>query len=124
MVLGMHEETADCSELIRHTADAIDDDTLKLLFVSVQQNNMEICIDYALLWVAIHFPWNTYRRLTTIIIRSVARGMQSVRLRSFYHLTMFVDISTAVTCDDKDLKDLLTESLSWFPHIWVCHLID
>jgi hypothetical protein len=56
LVSDMHEEAADCSELIMQTADAIDDDTLKLLFVSVQQNNMEICIYYALVWVAIHFP--------------------------------------------------------------------
>jgi hypothetical protein len=50
----MHEQTADCSELIRQTADAIDDDTLKLLFVSVQQNNLDVCIESALEWVTIY----------------------------------------------------------------------
>ena len=43
----MQKETTDCSELIEKTANAIDDDALKLLFVSVQQNNIGLCIDFA-----------------------------------------------------------------------------
>jgi hypothetical protein len=43
----MHKETASCADLIEKTAHAIDDKTLKLLFVSVQQNNINVCIEYA-----------------------------------------------------------------------------
>jgi hypothetical protein len=43
----MQKESAECSALINETADAIDDDILKLLFVSVQQNNLDLCIQYA-----------------------------------------------------------------------------
>ncbi|PPQ94459.1 hypothetical protein CVT25_000883 [Psilocybe cyanescens] len=35
-------------ELIKQTAASIDDLALKMLFVSVQQNNLKICIEYAI----------------------------------------------------------------------------
>ena len=37
-------------ELIEKTADSLDNDALKRLFVSVQQNNLELCIKYAVKW--------------------------------------------------------------------------
>ena len=37
-----------CVELINKTANVLNDDRLKLLFVSVQQNNIDICIHYAI----------------------------------------------------------------------------
>jgi hypothetical protein len=43
----MDKEATSCSELIERTADAIDDDALKLLFVTVQMNNLELCIRLA-----------------------------------------------------------------------------
>jgi hypothetical protein len=33
-----------CPELSEITADAIDDDTLRELFVSTQMNNLDICV--------------------------------------------------------------------------------
>ena len=33
-------------ELIRHTASSIDNLALKMLFVTVQQNNLEVCIQH------------------------------------------------------------------------------
>ncbi|KAJ6585478.1 hypothetical protein B0H19DRAFT_925856 [Mycena capillaripes] len=44
----MREETSDCKELIEKTADALSDATLKLLFVSVQQNNIDLCIRHVM----------------------------------------------------------------------------
>ncbi|KAJ7189746.1 GTP-binding protein [Mycena pura] len=44
----MRKETSDCNELIEKTANALTDDTLRLLFVSVQQNNINLCIRYAM----------------------------------------------------------------------------
>jgi len=44
----MHDKDTTCLELINETANAIDDDALKLLFVSVQQNNLDICVRFAL----------------------------------------------------------------------------
>ena len=42
---GDHQEQV--KELIKNTASSIDDLALKMLFVTVQQNNLEVCIQYA-----------------------------------------------------------------------------
>ena len=34
--------------LIERTASSLDDTALKILFVSVQQNNIELCVQYAI----------------------------------------------------------------------------
>ncbi|KAF7345921.1 GTP-binding protein [Mycena venus] len=43
----MRKDTNNCNDLIATTAKALNDDTLRLLFVSVQQNNFDVCIEYA-----------------------------------------------------------------------------
>ena len=42
---GDHQEQM--KELIKQTASSIDDLALKMLFVTVQQNNLEVCMQYA-----------------------------------------------------------------------------
>jgi hypothetical protein len=42
---GNHQEQI--GELIKQTAVSIDDLALKMLFVTIQQNNLEVCIEYA-----------------------------------------------------------------------------
>jgi len=42
---GNHQEQV--RELIKQTAASIDNLALKMLFVTVQQNNLEVCIEYA-----------------------------------------------------------------------------
>ena len=42
---GDHQEQI--KELIKNTASTIDDLALKMLFINVQQNNLEVCIQYA-----------------------------------------------------------------------------
>uniref|UniRef100_A0A0W0FT23 Putative small GTP-binding protein domain n=1 Tax=Moniliophthora roreri TaxID=221103 RepID=A0A0W0FT23_MONRR len=42
---GNHQEQV--KELMQKTADSLDNPTLQLLFVSIQQNNLELCIKYA-----------------------------------------------------------------------------
>ena len=42
---GDHQEQI--KEVIEQTASSIDDLALKMLFVTVQQNNLEVCIQYA-----------------------------------------------------------------------------
>ena len=43
---GKHQDQV--KVLIERTASSLDDTALKMLFVSVQQNNIEICIRYAI----------------------------------------------------------------------------
>ena len=45
--IDMREKASDCKELIDKTANALNNDILKLLFVSVQQNNIDTCIRFS-----------------------------------------------------------------------------
>ena len=49
---GLHIETGKQQDqvkvLIEKTASSLDDIALKLLFVSVQQNNIDLCVQYAI----------------------------------------------------------------------------
>ena len=45
---GKHQDQV--KVLIEKTASALDDMALKMLFVSVQQNNVDVCIQYAIQW--------------------------------------------------------------------------
>ncbi|KIM82346.1 hypothetical protein PILCRDRAFT_97521 [Piloderma croceum F 1598] len=51
----MYKLDANCHELTKQTAAVINDDTLQLLFVSTQRNNLELCVEYSikqvLLWM-------------------------------------------------------------------------
>ncbi|KAH8979812.1 hypothetical protein EDB86DRAFT_2859446 [Lactarius hatsudake] len=51
----MHEDDANhqeqVKELIEKTAESLDDLALKILFVSLQQNNLELCVKYAVEYV-------------------------------------------------------------------------
>ena len=44
----MHKEHPDINKLIEKTASALDDNALKLLFISVQRNNIDLCIEAAI----------------------------------------------------------------------------
>ena len=44
--IGKHQDQV--KVLIEKTASSLDDTALKMLFVSVQQNNIELCIQYAI----------------------------------------------------------------------------
>ena len=49
---GNHQEQV--GELIKQTVASIDDLALKMLFITVQQNNLEVCIEYAMNKSVIH----------------------------------------------------------------------
>jgi hypothetical protein len=42
----MHEPGGNCNELIKKTADALSSEELQELFLSTQQNNVELCVEY------------------------------------------------------------------------------
>ena len=44
----MHEPGANCNELIEKTAAALSSEELKRLFLSTQENNVEICLKYGI----------------------------------------------------------------------------
>ena len=44
----MQDPTSDCSELLKETAAALSDDTILKLFLTVQQNDLSLTIEYAI----------------------------------------------------------------------------
>jgi len=46
----MNEPEADCDSLIEQTAATLTNNVLQALFVSTQQNNLRLCIEYGLNW--------------------------------------------------------------------------
>ncbi|KAJ7872255.1 hypothetical protein B0H13DRAFT_1633946 [Mycena leptocephala] len=64
----MQGNSGNCSELIAKTANVLSDDTLKLLFVSVQQNNLDICTRYAVQrLIVISLSQETHSRTFTVL---------------------------------------------------------
>ncbi|KAH9162500.1 era-like GTP-binding protein [Lactarius sanguifluus] len=49
---GNHQEQV--KSLIKKTAESLDDLALKILFVSLQQNNLELCVEYAIKYAPDH----------------------------------------------------------------------
>ncbi|KAG6826939.1 hypothetical protein H0H92_013835 [Tricholoma furcatifolium] len=45
---SMHEEGADCTKLLEVTAEALDDERLKLLFIATQQQSLKLCTVYGI----------------------------------------------------------------------------
>jgi hypothetical protein len=66
---GNHQEQV--GELIKQTAASIDDLALKMLFVTIQQNNLEICIENAINKSVIHSSavFSTYLSISGISSR-------------------------------------------------------
>ena len=44
----MQNSTGDCSELLKKTAATLSDETILHLFLTVQQNNVSLSIEYAI----------------------------------------------------------------------------
>ncbi|KAJ6471429.1 hypothetical protein C8R45DRAFT_1104396 [Mycena sanguinolenta] len=63
----MRMERSSCIELIDKTANALTDDALRLLFVSVQQNNIDLCIYYAVQELLHHTPKNVDTLITDVM---------------------------------------------------------
>lgn len=52
----MDNPDSNCDELTASTAAVIDNDILQVLFVSTQQNNLELCVEYAVRYDGWYFP--------------------------------------------------------------------
>ena len=44
----MHEPGGNCNDLMKKTVDALSSKDLQQLFVSTQQNNLDICVEYGI----------------------------------------------------------------------------
>ena len=95
---GKHQDQV--KELTEKTADSLDDLALKMLFVSVQQNNLELCISYAVKHIGslLDTDTSTFQRMVRIIVVPDRNCCAELTL----------------------LKDFLVQHcLMWFPHSYV-----
>ena len=67
----MYKPDANCHELIKQTAAVINDDTLQLLFVSTQRNNLELCVEYSIKQWVTNAPSRVYMAKLNIPLISV-----------------------------------------------------
>jgi len=77
-------------ELIKQTAASIDDLALKMLFVTIQQNNLEVCIEYAVNRSVVdlcrlHYCFNLF--LFQVYLQEYPNsGTYSMELQRYKHL--------------------------------------
>ena len=108
---GNHQEQV--GELIKQTAASIDDLALKMLFITVQQNNLEVCIEYAVNKSVVQ---SSTVASTYLFISEISSSM----LQQWYIFTWIVGIS-ALKCTK---EELIYKAASWFGHCYfqVCKL--
>ena len=46
-MLGMHRSNEGCDSLLANTASVLSEETLQMLFVSAQETNIALCVNYA-----------------------------------------------------------------------------
>ena len=110
----LHSETGNHQDqvkvLIEKTASSLDDTALKMLFVSVQQNNIDLCVRYAI---------NKYVVFSFFVILG----------NNFFSLTRLMGFLRTVCSSHRNLNDferlnliqntLINFTLSWFGHSYV-----
>jgi hypothetical protein len=100
----MYKVDANCNELTEKTAAAIDSSTLLLLFVSTQQNNLGLCMKYAIKeWVS-----------TTCMLFSVKLNVDITRVLVKHIIAAAASNSSAVL-SPRAQEDIC----EWFPHFVV-----
>ena len=108
---GNHQEQV--GELIKQTAASIDNLALKMLFVTVQQNNLEICIEYAVNMSVVHSS-------TVPLAYPSISGISSSLPWQWYIFPWVV----AIWVLKWTKYDLIFKAASWFGHCYseVCQL--
>ena len=110
----LHSETGNhqgqVKVLIEKTASSLDDTALKMLFVSVQQNNIDLCVQYSI---------NAYVMFSLFVMLG----------NDFFSLAdwiVFYDTVCSRHCNLNDFvrlnliqKILIRHTLSWFGHSYV-----
>jgi hypothetical protein len=97
---GNHQEQV--GELIKQTAASIDNLALKMLFVTIQQNNLEVCIEYAINR-SVRLTIHSFSVASTYL--SIAE-ISSKMPQQWYIFTWIVrDVSAQINKGGLDLQD-------------------
>ena len=113
----LHSETGNHQEQVKvlseKTASSLDDTTLKLLFVSVQQNNIDLCVRYAIdSYVMFNYCLWDLTILMTFFSLTEKIGVYSTVCRHHHYLKDCVRLNS--------IQEVLTRyTLTWFGHSYV-----
>ena len=98
----MHEPGGKCNDLMKQTVDALSNEELQQFFVSTQQNNLDICVEYGI---------------------KVWGGM----ICEIYHIDIIFRMMKATGSGggkylrhERDWANFMTMVLLYFPHCVVC----
>jgi len=95
---------------MKKTADSLDDIALKILFVSVQQNNLELCVTYAVKQYAL----GSFHLIAAEAYSSLSMDSDTMRM-----VCMFRMYDEACIVKDDVKEDLVLGCLQWFRHAYV-----
>ena len=109
----LHNETGNHQDqvkvLIEKTASSLDDTALKMLFVSVQQNNIDLCVRYAI---------NLYVMFSLFVIREWLFSAWPIGSGLMIPSVLVIAILMSVRLNS--IQTTLTRTtLSWFRHSYV-----
>jgi hypothetical protein len=109
--LDLHDDDGDHQDqvkvLLTKTADSLDDIALKILFVSVQQNNLELCLTYAVKQYAFDIPHNITYTNTDSSLNPLKNMV----------CTFLVQMKTILPRFPKE--NVVYRCLQWFGHAYV-----
>ena len=99
----MHMSGADCSGLIEKTTAALSSENLQQLFLSTQQNNIELCVTYGVQrWGTIIFKYTIF-----MILRIMNLSLSKLA-------------KSTIKENNKNWACIMGIVLRYFPHFVVC----
>ena len=104
----MHISGADCSGLIEKTTAALPSENLQQLFLSTQQNNIELCVIYGVQrWGTMIFKYTIFMilRIVNLSLENLAKSRISKE-------------------NKKNWANIMGIVLIYFPHLVVCIWLD
>ena len=118
LIADLHSETGNHQEqvkvLIEKTASSLDNTALKMLFVSVQQNNIDLCVQYAI---------NAYVMFSLFMIWEWLFSAWLARLASIILSVLVPAIQMTVRLNLIQEK-LIWCTLTWFGHSYVSGILN
>ena len=101
----MHEPGASCNDLIEKTTAALSSENLQQLFLSTQQNNIELCVIYGVKrWGTMIFKYSIFMILRIVNLPKLKKSTLSKDFRK----------------NERNWEFIMGIVLMYFPHLVVC----
>ena len=101
----MHEPGAGCNDLIEKTTAALSSENLQRLFLSTQQNNIELCVIYGVKrWGTMIFKYTIFMILRIVNLSELTKSTMSKYFKK----------------NERNWAFIMGIVLIYFPHLVVC----